>query len=514
MEVTETPVVTVMKDILRPDKILETHISYVFIKDDFVYKVKKDVDFGFLDFSSKKKRKAMCIVEKDLNERFSKGIYLDVLKVARMEKKFGLVPFDSSLLTLDYCLKMKRIPDEYFLSTQLKAGDLETSEGVHIGTQIALLFKGIKTDPYAAEMYGSSEIIRQNCVENFTQMKPFIGSYVNKKQLEFIEKQTIKFLDDNAELLNSRLKDGFVIDGHGDLRLEHIYMDGDDFGLIDCIEFNRRFRFNDVVSEIAFLCMEADQMGETAFADSLLGGFFSVYDDDNSKKLINFYRTYRACVRAKVACLLLSEKDESWEHFAEKKAEIKQFMDMAMIYAINMFETKSMIFYGLMASGKSKNARVFSDIYPVEHVNTDVVRKLMHGIDPDSSVKVEFGADLYSKENSIKLYEYLGELADSNRRLGRMTLIDGSFSKCEYINALKKEYGGEYVKIRFFAPDDVIMDRLEKRKDKVTASDGRPEIYEAQKASAEDIGSDFEMETTGQADENASVIIGYLIDKA
>ncbi len=126
-------------------------------------------------------------------------------------------------------------------------------------------------------------------------------------------------MDENTDLLSRRAKDGFVIDGHGDLRLEHIYMDGDSFGLIDCIEFNRRFRFNDVVSEMAFLCMEADQLGETAFADGLLGGFLSVYNDDDSRKLINFYRTYRACVRAKVDCLLLSEKDESWEGYADKK---------------------------------------------------------------------------------------------------------------------------------------------------------------------------------------------------
>lgn len=322
MEVTETPVVTVMKDILRPDDIIETHISYVFfIKDDFVYKVKKSVDFGFLDFTSKKKRKAMCIVEKkDLNERFSEDIYLEVLKIARMEKKsFGLVPFDSSLLTLDYCLKMKRIPDEAFLSNKLKADEVDTKDAFDIGVKIAELFKSTKTDPFAVDMHGGTDIIRQNCIENFDQMRPFTENCVDEAVLSFIEKQTRQFLDENTDLLSRRAKDGFVIDGHGDLRLEHIYMDGDSFGLIDCIEFNRRFRFNDVVSEMAFLCMEADQLGETAFADGLLGGFLSVYNDDDSRKLINFYRTYRACVRAKVDCLLLSEKDESWEGYADKK---------------------------------------------------------------------------------------------------------------------------------------------------------------------------------------------------
>jgi len=514
MEVTETPVVTVMKDILRPDKILETHISHVFIKDDFVYKVKKGVDFGFLDFSSKKKRKAMCLVEKDLNERFSNGIYLDVLKVARLEKKFELVPFDSSLLTLDYCLKMKRIPDENFLSYKVKEGEVDAVDAVEIGKKIAELYKGLKTDPFAAEFNGSADIVRQNCIENFDQITPFCAKFFDSDIFDFIKSQTVRFLDENSELLDRRVKEGFVVDGHGDLRLEHIYMDGDEFGLIDCIEFNKRFRFGDVISEIAFLCTESDQMGDPAFADGLMDGFLSVYDDEESKKLINFYKTYRAMVRAKVACFLLADKDESWENYAEKKAEIEKYMNMAAVYALNMFETTSMIFYGLMASGKTKNARMFAELYPVEHVNTDVVRKLMHGIDPDASVHVEYGADLYSAENSTKLYEALGEMAESNRRLGRMTLIDGSFSKKSYVEMLNKNYNGKYIKFRFFAPDDVIMDRLEKRKDKVTASDGRPEIYEAQKASAEEIGFDHEVETTGKAEDNAKRIIGYLIDKA
>ncbi|PLX71023.1 MAG: gluconate kinase [Denitrovibrio sp.] len=514
MDVTETPVVTIMKDILKPDKIIETHASTVFIKDDFVYKVKKNVDFGFLDYSSKKKRKAMCIVEKDLNERFCDDIYIEVLKIARREKNFVLVPFDSSLLTVDYCLKMKRIPDNAFLSNKLKNSEITSEDAFDIGVKIAELFKSAKSDPFAAEHNGSAAIVRQNCLENFHQMRDYHGKFIDKKLADFIEKQTVRFLDEFHELLDQRVKDGFVIDGHGDLRLEHIYIEGSQFGLIDCIEFNKRFRYNDVMSEIAFLCMESDQIGDTAFSDCLMDWFLSVYNDDASSKLINFYNAYRACVRAKVACLMLSGKDESWDMYEAKKNEAAKFIDMAAVYSLSMFDTKAMIFYGLMASGKTKNARIFAETFPVEHVNTDVVRKLMHGIDPDSNVHVDYGSDLYSKENSIKLYETLGAMAQSNRDLGRITLIDGSFSKLEYIDHLKSNYKGEYIKMRFFAPDDVVMDRLKKRMDKVTASDGRPEIYEKQKASAEEIGADFEIETTGKTEDNIRAVIGYLIDKA
>jgi aminoglycoside phosphotransferase family enzyme/predicted kinase len=513
MEINETPVVTVMKDILRPDKILETHISYVFIKDDLVYKVKKSVDFGFLDFSSKKKRKIMCLLEKELNGRFSEGIYLDVHKIARREKSFELVNFDSSLLTLDYCVKMKRIDDDSFLSTKVAKGEVTPEDAVKIGENIAKLFKEIKTDQFSAEENGSFEVVKFNCQENFDQTAGFTNEFIDGASFDFIKKQTMKFLEENSELFDSRVKDGFVIDGHGDLRLEHVYMNGDDFGLIDCIEFNRRFRYNDVISEIGFLAMEVDQLGNTEFADGLLEGFFKIYDDADSKKLLNFYRCYRAYVRAKVTCFLLSEKDESWEFYHEKVEEVNSHIRAAVIYAMNMFETKSLIFHGLMASGKSKNARAFAEKYPVENLNTDTIRKLMNGVDPEANVHVDFGADLYSAEKSKELYEYIGEVAERNKAVGRMSLIDGSFSKLSYLDDVRKEYSGDFNKVRFFAPEDEIMRRLEKRSEKVLASDGRPEIYESQKKSAEDIGYDLEIETTGSVESNTEKIIGFLIDE-
>jgi len=514
MEITETPVVTVMKELIKPDRIAETHISYVFLKDDFVYKVKKSVDFGFLDFSSKKKRKAMCILEKELNERFCKDIYLDVLKIVRKEKSFDLVKYDSSLLTIDYCVKMKRIKDDAFLSAKVASGDVTPEDAVRIGENVAKLFKNIKTDPYAAEANGSYDIVRFNCEENFLQTEGYKGGLIDAALFDFIKKQTMRFLDENKEMFDRRLKDGYVVDGHGDLRLEHIYMDGDDFGLIDCIEFNQRFRFNDVMSEIGFLSMEVDQMGKTEFSDGLLEGFFKVYDDADSKKLLNFYRCYRAYVRAKVTCFLLSSKDESWEHYKKNKDDVTKLMNMAALYAANMFETKSLIFYGLMASGKTRNAKVFGEMFPVRHINTDVVRKVMHGIDPESKVHVDFGVDIYSKENSLKLYEELGMMAETNRNLGRMSVIDGSFSKTEYLDRMNIAFKGKFLKVRFFASEEEIVARLEKRKNKICVTDGRIEIYESQKKTAQDIGADFEIETTGRAEDNSMKILGFLINEA
>lgn len=513
MEITETPVVTVMKELVKPEKIMETHGSYTFLKDEFVYKVKKSVDFGFLDYSSKKKRKAMCLLEKELNERFCKGIYLDVLKIVRKEKSFGFAKFDSTLLTIDYCVKMKRIHDEAFLSAKVANGEITPEKAVNIGESIAKLFKNIKTDKFSADYNGNYSVVRFNCEENFSQTEGYTEKLIDKELFDYIKKQTMNFLNENAELFDNRVKDGFVIDGHGDLRLEHIFMEGDEFGLIDCIEFNQRFRFNDVISEIAFLSMEIDYSGNVQLADSILEGFFKVYDDSDSKKLLNFYRCYRAYVRAKVACFMTGGREESSEVYQQKVAEVQRLINMAAVYALNMSEPKNIIFYGLMASGKTKNAKIFSDLYPVKHINTDFVRKIMHGLDPESNVHVDFGVDIYSKENSLKLYDELGRMTDADRSIGRMTLIDGSFSKTEYLDRIRENSSGNFVKIRFYAPEDVTIERLEKRKNKICVSDGRIEIYESQKRSAQDIGADFEVETTGKPADNAEKILRFLINE-
>ena len=215
-----------------------------------------------------------------------------------------------------------------------------------------------------------------------------------------------------------------------------------------------------------------------------------------------------------MTCFLLSSKDENWEHYKKNKDDVTKLMNMAALYASNMFGTKSFIFYGLMASGKTRNAKVFSEIFPVRHINTDVVRKVMHGIDPESKVHVDFGVDIYSKENSLKLYEELGMMAETNRKLGRMSVIDGSFSKMEYLDRVKVSYKGDFLKIRFFASEEEILARLERRKNKICVTDGRIEIYESQKKTAQNIGADFEMETIGRAEDNAMKILGFLINEA
>jgi aminoglycoside phosphotransferase family enzyme/predicted kinase len=508
----ESAVPMIMKDLVRPEKVLETHISHVFLTEDMVYKVKKNVNFGFLDFSRLKLRKQYCLMEKELNGRFSEGIYGDVLKIARLEKSFALVPYDNTQNGVDYVVTMKRIPDGDFFSERVKKGEIDEAKAKETGDWIAGLFKGIVTDTASAEENGSYSVVRFNCEENFTQTEGFKDRFLNGRFFEFVKRKTLSFLDANEELFRKRLTDGFIINGHGDLRAEHVFFNGDRVGLIDCIEFNKRFRYNDAVSEIAFLSMELDELGRADLADALCEGFFKIYDDEGSRKLLNFYKCYRAYVRAKVTCFLLAEKGEEWENFTSVHAAAERLLELAASYALNMEEAKTLMFYGYMGCGKSKNARIFGSLFPSAVFNTDVERKKLSGLKPTDSEKVALGAGIYSHEKSLEVYEYLGFKAAEKKAVGRMTILDGTFSSPDFVEAAEKNIKF-YKKIRFTAPDAVILDRFEQRARHESVSDGRTEIYFEHKEKYVDPGADFTVETTGIAENNARAVMEFFVNE-
>ncbi len=508
------PEALILKTITNAEEMKETHISYVFLTDEYVYKLKKPVDFGFLDFRLKRYRKNYCLLEKELNERFSDGIYLDVLKIARQGNEFKLFPYNNTLLTVDYVLKMKRIPDEDFLSSRIAENKIGIESARKIGKQIAEKFKSIDTPFEQAQEFGGFELIRQNCEENFEQTEKYSKNLIDGRKFEFIKKSTLNFIKKNEELFKKRVENGFVKDGHGDLRAEHVYFAGEQIGLIDCIEFNKRFRYNDVVSDFVFLCMELDFSNQIDISDAFLEGFFDVFNDEDSRKLVNFYKCYRAFVRAKVTCFLLEEKGKDWEFYEDKKKELDKLIDMSLLYAVNMEKRTHIISYGLMGSGKSKNSKAFCDKYPVKYLNTDIIRKQNAGINPEEKVSVDFGKSIYSEENSLKLYRELGKQTKSFDEIGRMCVVDGSFLKKAYLAEFMNDNGLKILKVKFTADDETIIKRLEKRKSKKTVSDGRTELYYKQKQQAEDISADLLIETYGNPLDNVKKIIGKLIDEA
>ena len=338
-----------------------------------------------------------------------------------------------------------------------------------------------------------------------------MSSLIDKDFYEYIKSKTLDFLENNKEIFIKRAEDSFIKNGHGDLRLEHIYFNDDNtVGLIDCIEFNKRFRFNDVISEASFLSMELDSMGRLDLADGFLSGFLSVFNDETSLKLINYYRCYLSYVRAKVTCFLVDGKDKSWELYDTKVNEIKKLIDMSLFYAKSM-ERNNLIFFGFMGTGKSKNAAAFAKRFPAALFVSDIIRKQSEGLNINDRQYIDWGTGIYSAETSIKLYDKLGALVEEKHKTGRMSIVDASFTKKEYLETYKKHNVGNIIFLEFDAPKDVILARLAKREQSNTVTDGRIEIAEKQRETAKMPKADLKIITTGSVDNNIEEIIKFLI---
>lgn len=487
--------INIIKNIIQPEKILETHISYLLLKDNYVYKIKKPVNLGFLNFEHLKDRKTYCLLEKELNSRFSKGIYLDVLKLVKLNGEYAIVNIENTLPAYEYILKMKMIKNEAFLYYRIEKKQIDADEMYNIGVSIAEKLRDIKTDKAFIEEHGNVEQILFNINENFQQLDKFKKTYFDNDLYEFIKTNTYKFFRNNYDLFARRLNDGYIKDGHGDIRLEHIYLDGSDYGIIDCIEFNKRFRSNDVVADFTFLCMELDEKGYVNLSDSALSGFLSVFNDYDSKKLINFYKCYRALVRAKVNCFLLSEKGDNWQNFHKKCDETKRLVNLAYSYALCLEKPRVLIFYGLTGSGKSKNAEAFAEAFGCAYLNTDICRKEMFSMQASERHYVPFGSSIYSEDNTLKVYDYLGKKSYKIGLLGRLVVVDGTFLKRIYLGMFMDKRDLGIFKIKCEVPMDILRNRLERRVHKKSVSDGRLEILVEQTKISEDIGFDFLLNT-------------------
>ena len=506
-------IIDLIKQIIQPEEIIETHISYILLTDDYVYKVKKPVNLGFLNFENLKDRRIYCLLEKELNNRFSKDVYLEVLKLVKLDGEYNIVDINNTLPPYEYILKMKRIKNEAFLHKKIENNEVSIEDMYNIGIQIAKNLKEIETNRAFIEEHGNVEQVIFNINENFQQLDNFKNKYFDGDFYEFIKKRTYKFIEKNHELLIRRVENGYIKDGHGDIRLEHIYEDNSNIGIIDCIEFNKRFRCNDVVADFVFLCMELDEKGYLELSDSALSGFLSIFNDNDTKSLINFYKCYRALVRVKVNCFLLVEKGSNWQNYDAKRKEIERLICLAYSYALGMEKPLTLIFYGLSGSGKSKNAKYFADTFGCAYFNTDMCRKEMLNIQAYERHYVPFGNSIYSEDNTLKVYDYLGEKAYNKGLVGRFTVIDGTFLKKLYLHTFLDERGLNIFKIKCEAPMDILKNRLKNRTLKKSISDGRIEILDEQCRIVEDIGCDFLLNTENSLENHPKLIANALATK-
>jgi len=326
-----------IKELLNPDRypepttsveLRQTHISFVLITDHHVYKIKKPVDFGFLDFTSLDRRRFYCLQELELNRRLAPEVYLGLVPVREREGKFY---FDGEGDIADYAVRMKRLPDECMMINLLKSGKVDESILSDIAEKLASFHGAARTDP-VIRACGNVAVIRKNVEENFSQTAKYVGDTVSAADFERIKRYSEAFLDDNKELFLKRMTEGRIRDCHGDLHMDHLYI-MEKVYIIDCIEFNERFRYTDVAADIAFLAMDLDRYGEHDMSDFFVRQYIEASGDEEVIELIDFYKCYRACVRGKVDSFELDDTNLGAAKKEEVRLAASEYFKLAARYA-------------------------------------------------------------------------------------------------------------------------------------------------------------------------------------
>ena len=399
----------------------ETHISVVFLAGDWAYKLKKHKELGFLDFRDPVRRLHFCMQEIKLNKRLSFGVYQEVLGIQEGRTGLCFGPVEGAL---EYVVKMRRLPDEASLEALLQRGVVTQKHITSLGEILAAFHERAERG-HDIDAYGDLEHVRFNMEENFTQVLPFAQDHFDPQKWEFFRQVCRSFADNHGDLFMHRVREGRIRDGHGDLRAEHVYFHHG-VQVIDCIEFNERFRYGDCALDLAFLVMDLDRLGFAEVGQQLMRVYASASSDAEVYALIDFYAAYRAFVRLKVACFSIEHAEER----AVVAGEIRGYMDQAYRYAVTFGRPVLWVFCGLPASGKSTLAQRVAKSLFMRLFASDSVRKKDHDFADDGVVAFNTGA--YRPVMRGRVYAKLFNLAQDELRRGRSVALDATFSSREW----------------------------------------------------------------------------------
>lgn len=468
-----------------PDMVkhVQTHISNVFIAPPFVYKTKKRVDFGFLDYSTLEKRKYYCDQEVELNRRLCSEIYLGVEAVVSDGNQLKLVPqkeLTNEHHVVDYAVKMKLLDETWFLHSYIERGELSHEPLDRVADKLADFYDSQSPDASVAQ-YGNIEKIKFNTDENFEQTEQFVDDTIRSEAFNAIRYYTNLYLKHNETLFQKRVRENRIVDGHGDLHLEHIHVSPGGVCIYDCIEFSERLRYGDQAVDLAFFAMDLDYNEKWKESRYFIEQMSEKLDDPELASIIDFYKCYRAYVKGKVKSMKSAEDEVDEADREEAKRIARVYFNLALRYALIGTHPVILICMGRIGTGKSTLARSLGDVLNVEVYSSDKIRKELAGLPLEERPADDIRKKIYSADMSRKTYGMLIEKAKDTIQNGRSVILDATFStvtgRRNLIEELEK-IGAEYLFIEAVAPDEIIKSRLKKRDESPTISDARLEDFE------------------------------------
>ncbi|MFQ5788373.1 MAG: AAA family ATPase, partial [Thermodesulfobacteriota bacterium] len=382
---------------------------------------------------------------------------------------------------IEFAVKMKRLPEKYFLKNLIKRGNVSLDDLRRIMEKLVEFYKSQSNSGRISD-YGRPERIKIFIYNNISLVRNFIGKTISSNAHAAITFYNDMFFEKTPLLFQERIKKGFIKDCHGDLHLYNINISPKYVCIHDRIEFNDRFRYIDIASDIAFLAMDLDFNGRSDFADYVVSEISKRMHDDTIFKIIDFYKCYRAYVRGKVESLKSEGAGIPKREVRSSQKRAKDYFRLSLKYALFGSQPKLIVVFGLIGTGKSTLAKLLSRELTCEVVSSDRIRKEMLGIAPTERKYEEFERGIYSKNINERVYKEITRQGIQAVQSGKIVILDASFSKRKYRKLIINKAKSLDVPIFFIqakASEKTIRGRLIKRQEVGKAiSDGRWEIFD------------------------------------
>ncbi len=403
-------------------ELIETHISWVLLTGRYAYKIKKPVNLGFLDFSTLEQRRVFCEEELRLNQRLAPQFYLELVSISGTHQSPSL---NGAGEPIEYAVKMKQFPQKALLSRRIRDGHVSSSHIDQLARRIADFHSRIGVADPASD-FGTPNLVRHLVQDNFQHLPAEAIELVSTQEIERLTQWTTAEHARCVEQFKKRKADGFIRECHGDLHLGNIALVDEEIVIFDCIEFNERFRWIDVMSEVAFVVMDLIDRDAPALGWRLLNGYLEQTGDYEGLHLLPYYMSYRAMVRAKVAGIRLAQTGPENSERVDLTKELKKYLALAASFA-KPPNLMLIMTHGLSGSGKTTVSQALFESLGAIRIRSDIERKRLLGLSQEKRTKGQQLPLVYSKDSTKATYAHLATLARAILQSGHTVIVDATF---------------------------------------------------------------------------------------
>lgn len=457
--------------------LIETHISWVLLTGPYAYKIKKPVNFGFLNFSGLEQRRHFCQEELRLNQRLAPDLYLGVLPISGTPER-PLLNDDSQ--PIEYAVRMKQFPGDQQLEQLLARQELNFGHMAQIATVVADFHQRIDSSG-SDSPFGTPELAMAPVLQNFEQIKPLLTEPSDRTDLKHLELWAQDTFERLRPVFEKRKQSGMIRECHGDLHLGNITLIDGQVTLFDCIEFNENFRWIDTMSEIAFFAMDLEDRGLVNFASHFVNAYLEQTGDYSGLQLLGFYKSYRALVRAKVALFRLQQEGPDSPEAAAILAQYRGYIRLAQSY-MNIPNRCLLLMHGYSGTGKTTVSNELVNELRLIRLRSDVERKRFFS--RQENLKQLSDGDIYSHQASELTFNHIADTALEILSAGYSLVIDATFLQKLYRDifvALAEQQCVPVQIIHCQLDDTLVRERIVQRANEGhDASDADLRIYEMQ----------------------------------